>query len=31
MTYYAIAKQFGIEPNVVKYYLVKNNIYKKKQ
>lgn len=31
MTYYAIAKQFGIEPNAVKYYLIKNNIYKKKQ
>ena len=29
MTYYAIAKQFGIEPNAVKYYLKKNNIYKK--
>ena len=31
MTYYAIGKQFGIEPNAVKYYLIKNNIYKKKQ
>lgn len=29
MTYYAIAKQFEIEPNAVKYYLIKNNIYKK--
>jgi DNA-binding CsgD family transcriptional regulator len=29
MTYYAIAKQFGIEPNAVKYYLIKNNLYKK--
>lgn len=28
MTYYAIAKYFGIEPNAVKYYLKKNNIYK---
>lgn len=27
MTYYAIAKQFGIEPNAVKYYLIKNNLY----
>ena len=29
MTYYAIAKHFKIEPNAVKYYLVKNNLYKK--
>lgn len=28
MTYYKIAKQFDIEPNAVKYYLIKNNIYK---
>lgn len=28
MTYYAIAKQFCIKPNAVKYYLKKNNIYK---
>lgn len=28
MTYYAIAKQFEVEPNAVKYYLKKNNIYK---
>ena len=28
MTYYAIAKHFGIEPNAVKYYLKKNNLYK---
>ena len=28
-TYYSIAKQFNIEPNVVKYYLIKNNLYKK--
>lgn len=28
MTYYAIAKKFNIEPNAVKYYLKKNNIYK---
>lgn len=27
-TYYQIAKHFNIEPNAVKYYLVKNNIYK---
>lgn len=27
MTYYAIAKEYGIEPNAVKYYLIKNNIY----
>lgn len=27
MTYYAIAKQFNIEPNAVKYYLKKNNLY----
>ena len=27
-TYYAIAKQYNIEPNVVKHYLIKNNIYK---
>lgn len=27
MTYYAIAKEFGIEPNAVKYYLKKNNLY----
>lgn len=29
MTYYAIAKQFNIEPNAVKYYLKKNNLYNK--
>lgn len=28
MTYYAIAKHFGIEPNAVKYYLKKHNLYK---
>lgn len=28
MTYYTIAKEYGIEPNAVKYYLIKNNIYK---
>lgn len=28
MTYYAIAKNFGIEPNAVKYYLIKNGLYK---
>lgn len=28
MTYYAIAKQFNIEPNAVKYYLKKHNLYK---
>lgn len=27
MTYYAIAKHFGIEPNAVKYYLKKNKLY----
>ena len=27
MTYYAIAKYFGIEPNAVKYYLKKHNLY----
>ena len=27
MTYYAIAKHFGIEPNAVKYYLKKHNLY----
>lgn len=27
--YYQIAKKKNIEPNVVKYYLIKNNIYKK--
>lgn len=27
MTYYAIAKEYKIEPNVVKYYLIKNNLY----
>ncbi len=27
-TYYSIAKKYNIEPNAVKYYLVKNNIYK---
>lgn len=27
-TYYQIAKRFNIEPNAVKYYLIKNNIYK---
>lgn len=27
MTYYAIAKQFNIEPNAVKYYLKKNKLY----
>lgn len=27
-TYYQIAKTFNIEPNAVKYYLIKNNIYK---
>ena len=30
MTYYSIAKYFDIEPNVVKYYLIKNNLYKPK-
>lgn len=29
-SYYAIAKEFNIEPNAVKYYLIKNNIYKYK-
>ena len=28
MTYYAIAKHFNITPNAVKYYLIKNNLYK---
>lgn len=28
MTYYSIAKEFKIEPNAVKYYLKKNNLYK---
>ena len=28
MTYYAIAKSFGIEPNAVKHYLIKNGLYK---
>lgn len=28
MTYYAIAKSFNIEPNAVKYYLIKNRLYK---
>ena len=28
MTYYAIAKQFNIEPNAVKYYLKKNQLYR---
>ena len=28
ITYYAIAKEYDIEPNAVKYYLVKNNLYK---
>ena len=27
MTYYAIAKHFNIEPNAVKYYLKKHNLY----
>lgn len=27
MTYYAIAKEYNIEPNAVKYYLIKNNLY----
>lgn len=27
MTYYSIAKKFGIEPNAVKYYLIKNGLY----
>lgn len=27
MTYYAIAKEYGVEPNAVKYYLIKNNLY----
>jgi hypothetical protein len=27
MTYYAIGKKFNIEPNAVKYYLIKNGIY----
>lgn len=27
LTYYAIAKHFGIEPNAVKYYLKKNDLY----
>lgn len=27
-TYYQIAKKFNIEPNAVKYYLIKNNLYK---
>lgn len=30
-SYYSIAKQFNIEPNAVKYYLIKNNIYCKEQ
>lgn len=30
MTYYAIAKEFGIEPNAVKYYLKKNKLYKER-
>ena len=30
-TYYAIAKQFNIEPNAVKYYLKKNGLYKQKE
>ena len=29
-TYYSIAKQFDIEPNAVKYYLKKHNLYPKK-
>lgn len=29
MTYYAIAKIYNMEPNAVKYYLIKNNLYKK--
>ena len=27
-TYYAIAKKYNIEPNAVKYYLIKNNLYR---
>ena len=27
-TYYNIAKRFGVEPNAVRYYLIKNNLYK---
>ena len=27
MTYYTIAKHFGIEPNAIKYCLKKNNLY----
>lgn len=27
MTYYAIAKEYGIEPSAVKYYLIKNDLY----
>ena len=28
LTYYAVAKQLNIEPNIAKYYLIKNNLYK---
>lgn len=28
ISYYQIAKQFNVEPSVVRYYLVKNRIYK---
>lgn len=31
MTYYSIAKKFGVEPNVVKYYLIKNKLYQIKK
>ena len=31
MSYYKIAKFFNIEPNAVKYYLTKNNLYKREE
>ena len=31
MTYYSIAKHFGIEPNAVKYYLKKHGLYPRKE